>query len=90
MAVKLGDRVKDEVTGFEGIAVARTTWLHGCDRICVQPEKLDKDGKVVDGITFDENQLKVLKSRVVDSHEHIKSTAKTGGPRNDKLAQSRR
>lgn len=32
MQVNLGDRVKDQVTGFEGIAIARTEWLFGCPR----------------------------------------------------------
>lgn len=59
--VNLGDRVRDEVTGFEGIAVCRATWLHGCIRINVQPEKLDKEGKVRTQETFDEPQLKILR-----------------------------
>lgn len=45
--INLGDKVKDSVTGFSGIAIGRTTWLHGCDRITVQPEGVDKQGKLV-------------------------------------------
>ncbi len=77
--IKLGNRVKDTITGFAGIAVARTEWDYGCVRISVQPEKLDKDGKVRDTETFDEQRLGVIKetrpkvSRV--------STAGPGGPR---------
>lgn len=65
--VKLGDRVKDNITGFEGIAVARTEFLYGCVRVCVQPGKL-KDGKTIDAEWFDEQRL------------DVKSAAKTGGP----------
>lgn len=89
MAVKLGDKVKDTVTGFQGIAVARTTWLHGCDRINVQPVELDKDKKPLEAVVFDEKQLIVVKAAVVASEENKKSTTKTGGPRDDKAALRR-
>ena len=36
--IKLGQEVRDRVTGFKGIATARTTYLQGCDRISVQPQ----------------------------------------------------
>lgn len=62
--IELGDRVKDPISGFEGIAHAQTTWLNGCIRIAVQPEKLDKDGKVPEDRYFDQSQLRVLKKRV--------------------------
>lgn len=87
--VNLGDKVKDNVTGYTGIAIARTTWLHGCDRITVQPDSLDKDGKVQDGFTFDEKQLTVLESSVVKTESKTPSLKRTGGPRNDKLALKR-
>jgi hypothetical protein len=41
--VKLGQHVKDRVSGFEGIAIGKTTYLNGCDRILVQP-KVKPDG----------------------------------------------
>ena len=59
MAITLGRRVKDSITGYEGIAVARTLWLYGCIRIGVQGD-LNKDGKVPDILTFDEAQLNVI------------------------------
>lgn len=62
--IELGDRVKDPVTGYEGIAHAITTWMNGCIRVAVQPEKLDKDGKVPEDRYFDQGQLRVLKKRV--------------------------
>lgn len=65
--VKLGSRVKDSLTGFKGVAVARTEYLYGCVRVCVEPEAL-KDGKPIDAQWFDEQRLDVT------------SAAKTGGP----------
>lgn len=56
--VKLGDKVKDTVSGFEGIAVARHSYLAGCDRFAVQPP-IDKDGKLPESETFDEPCLEV-------------------------------
>jgi len=61
--VTLGDKVKDKISGFSGIAVSRHSYLNGCDRISVQPI-VDKKGKHPDSMSFDEPQLKVLKKRV--------------------------
>lgn len=32
---QLGDKVRDAITGFKGIAMAQTTWLNGCRRIII-------------------------------------------------------
>lgn len=72
--IELGDKVRDSVSGFEGIAIGRTTWLQGCDRITVQP-KVDKDGKPQDAHTFDEPQLIIVAKKKVKA---VKSP-KTGG-----------
>ena len=62
MAINLGDTVKDRVTGFKGVAVARTEWQYGCIRITVQPDKLTKEGKLQAAETFDDPQLVVVKA----------------------------
>ena len=72
--LKLGDEVRDTVTGFRGIAIAKTEYLHGCARIAVQP-RVDKDGKVPDSCTFDEPQLELIEKQRVDDGEK-----QTGGP----------
>ena len=74
--VNLGDKVKDSVTGFTGIAVGKTLWLHGCNRITIQPEGLQKDGKMYETASFDEPQLVVIKKAVKKEGDHV-----TGGPR---------
>jgi len=73
--IKLGDRARDVVTGFEGVAVARTQWLNGCVRISLQPEKLDKEGKVRESQSFDVEQLEVVGKPVKIPGRN------TGGPR---------
>ena len=75
MTIQLGDKARDSITGFEGIAVARTAWLYGCVRLTLQPEKIGKDGKMLESATFDEPQLILVKS--------VKPALSlaTGGPR---------
>jgi hypothetical protein len=65
MRVTLGDECEDMVSGFRGIATSRTEWLNGCVRIGISPRKLDKDGKLPDAVSFDEEQVKVLKKAAV-------------------------
>lgn len=74
MRINLGDEVKDMVTGFKGIAVARHEFLNGCARIGVQP-KIKKDGALPDEYTFDEPQLVLIKAKVIPDGKHV-----TGGP----------
>jgi hypothetical protein len=79
--VELGDKVRDRLTGFEGIAIGRTQWLHGCERIIIQPDKLH-EGKTIDAMTFDEPQIDV---RIEGAYEPAASEktvkARPGGPR---------
>ena len=81
--VELGDQVQDTITGLKGIAVARTRWLTGCDRISVQAPA--KDGKVPDLASFDEPMLRVIKPGKVQQpgmpHLMPGETSQLGGPR---------
>ena len=45
--IKLEQKVKDSVSGFEGIATAISTFLYGCSHICVTSIKL-KEGTIHD------------------------------------------
>jgi hypothetical protein len=60
-SISLGDKVKDKISGFTGIAIGQTTWLNGCVRITVQGPT-DKDGKLTQSECFDIQQLEVVKS----------------------------
>jgi len=66
--IKLGSKVKDKITGLVGIAMARTTWLHGCVRISIQPQEL-KDGKPIELYTIDEPQCEVIEEEKAKSPE---------------------
>jgi hypothetical protein len=79
MAIELGDEVRDTITGFAGVVIGLTQWLHGCRRITVQPREL-KDGKPIEAMSFDEPQLEVVKA--ANTPEPVKQErARTGGPR---------
>lgn len=75
--VELGDLVEDKITGFRGIVIARTEWLNKCVRIQVQPEDLSKEGKPVDSVAFDVEQLKIVKKAKVT----VDKPKPTGGPK---------
>lgn len=75
--IVLGDVVQDSITGFKGVAVSKTQWITGCDRILVQPQKLTKDGDIVDPMNFDEPMLKIVSGAKVTKS---KTKKKTGGP----------
>src|ERR1700761_3208906 len=56
--IKLGQTATDTITGFQGIVLSRTLFLHGCCRVRIQPEGLTGDGKPKDDAVFDELALK--------------------------------
>jgi hypothetical protein len=74
-SISLGDTAKDSITGLKGVVVAETQWLHGCRRLTLQPTGL-KDGKPMDGITFDEPQLLLVARATIKAGRRD-----TGGPR---------
>jgi hypothetical protein len=77
--MNLGDKVRDPVTGIEGIAYAKAHYLQGCDRIGIQqPAFKDKEGNtVVPDLWFvDEPQLIVVKDGVVRGQDSVS----IGGP----------
>ena len=64
--IKLGQEVKDNVSGFQGIAVCRCLWLHGCERIVVQPPMPKKPiEKLPETACFDEPQLEIISDGVL-------------------------
>ena len=74
--IKLGQYVKDEITGFEGVAVSITEWMNGCRRIGIQSKEMH-EGKPIEIEWVDEKQVAKVKPG------RIKQVAATGGPRQD-------
>lgn len=73
--IRLGDRVKDRMTGFEGIVTGTHRFLTGCMKVTVQPEGL-KDGKPIDSQWFDIQQVKLLKANAFE----VDNGDTAGGP----------
>lgn len=78
--INLGDVAKDTITGFEGVVVAETRWLHGCRRLTLQPKALH-EGKPVEPNTFDAPQLELVE-RAAGRAEPT-----TGGPQPEPRCQ---
>lgn len=74
--IELGSEVVDKVTGFKGVVIGRTEWHYGCKRYTVQPKGTNKDGKMFEAASFDEDALKVTK-KPTSKKTTVK---KTGGP----------
>ena len=61
--IRLGSKVKDMITDFEGITTAVSFHLYGCTQYFVQP--MSKDGEQKEGDWIDEPQLEILeKSKI--------------------------
>jgi len=59
MEIKLGNKVKDKVTGFTGIAITKCIFLNGCIQFALQP-KANKDGEVPKSRWVDIQQLEYI------------------------------
>jgi hypothetical protein len=69
--IKLGDKVRDKITGYIGIATARTLFLNGCVQYSVTKklkigETIDKEGDP----SIDERCLEIVEERVIESKEY--------------------
>jgi len=60
----LGHKVKDAVTGFEGVVTSMSFDLYGCIQAIVTPE-VDKKGEKGESHWFDVSRLKVLTKQPV-------------------------
>lgn len=78
--IKLGSRVKDNYTGFEGIAGAHAKYLYGCNQFLIEPTHLDKDGDIMKGVWFDEQRVVLVKKE--KPRVSKQNSAVSGGPQN--------
>ena len=81
MRVMLGDKVKCQITGFEGIATAITEFIHGCRRVQICAPL--KNGSYQDERWADEPQLTVTQVKAYQSTEDIPYPRVVGGDRPD-------
>jgi hypothetical protein len=69
--IKLGEKYRDTTSGFEGTAVGRHEYLHGCTRITLQTLK---DGDLKE-FSFDAPALVAVET------QQAFTSKRTGGPR---------
>ena len=80
MEIELGDKVRDLITGYEGIAVAKTEFINGCVQFSVA-KQLKRGEKVITetfGLdpSIDSKSLRVVKKKAVDLYKKEKLTPK--------------
>lgn len=77
--INLGDKCREQVTGFEGIATSRVEYMNGCVRYCL--EAPGKDGGVEE-LYFDEQRLSVIQAdAVIGGHDGVPELERPGGSR---------
>lgn len=78
--MQIGDKIRDRVNGFTGIAVGMTEYINGCRQFLLKPTKL-KDDKPVEGQWIDEQHLEVVSEQELRNPFAAPVTAaRAGGP----------
>lgn len=77
--IKIGNRIKDRVSGLQGIVTARCLYLTGCIQFLLSPDHLDSNGNRKDGIWFDEASIEYVDEGLGD----ILGTVDDGYPEDD-------
>ncbi len=77
MTINLGMKVKDELTGYTGVVVARSEWLWGCVTIGVLCGER-KDNVPIQEQWFDEGRLVEIEGHWFASHPDMEPTWRAG------------
>lgn len=84
--IQLGDLAKDKITGFEGIVVSCSTFLHNTDRAQLQPREL-KEGRPQDSKGFDVSMLQLIEKHAVLTPPPLEHEFKLGDQAKDQLSE---
>jgi len=79
MRIILGQKVKDIVTGFTGIAVAKCEYLNGCIQFQVVPRFSPESGIQYRNMWIDESQLSIEGEGVMFEIKNIGTKKAPGG-----------
>ena len=64
--IKLGDKAKDKISGFDGLCTGTAEWLYACTKVMLTPQKLNKKTEgPADSHWFDEPQTELIKPKVI-------------------------
>lgn len=84
--IKLGQEVRDKITGFTGTAIAEIEYLFGCNQFGVSP-RMNDNGEIKDAEFFDVGRMEFI-SNGVSTEEGIPNwtnTVKLGNEAKDKV-----
>jgi len=73
--IKLGQKVKDIVSGLTGITIAKVEYLNGCVQYAVKPKMKEKDTETPQAEYIDVEQLQVINDGIIKK----KKITKNGG-----------
>lgn len=79
--IELGAKVRDKVTGFSGIASARTVWTGGEITVTIEPDQL-RDGKTVEAQSFPYQRIELVEAKKPPMSANANPAA-PGGPKDD-------
>ena len=65
--INLGDRVRDKITQFTGIAIEQNECITGCNTVYVETEFLES-GKLKSAKAFSELRLEVIESQIFENN----------------------
>ncbi len=65
LGIELGNRVRDRITGFEGVVIIRSDNLWTSEEYGIEPTELDKDGQPKQPLIFDGPRLQFLEDQPV-------------------------
>lgn len=81
MTIQLGSKVRDMISGFSGVAVAQSVYLYGCERILIEPDRLDEKGSMIESQWVDEQRVELVEQR--ERPMSLVASATSGGPQRD-------
>jgi len=76
--IELGDLVRDTISQYEGICLAKVTYLTGCDQVGIKPQGMKKDGGTHETLYFDEPFVEVVRKSAIKPV--VLRAADAGGP----------
>lgn len=76
--IELGSIVKDRITGFTGVAIARTEFGYGCVHVQIEASQLTKCGDPIPVQTFDDQRVDLVSRPTKSWPEPRKSAVKLG------------
>ena len=74
---KLGIKLRDVISGESGTVVCRSQYLTGCNHYLLQRPGVDKDGKLWEWLSINEDQLVEV---VVEEPVKVAKSERRGGP----------